>query len=305
MNARQASAAALKVFLLTLLALTFSQAYAKRSPWVHLSAASIQAVGLRLATAQVRELHEDRTVYGHFVLPPGGQALVTPLIRGRVTGLYAMVGDKVARKAPLARIESLLVGSPPPSVVVRAPISGVIEARAVVLGEGVAPGTILYRIINPKRLWLKAYVYQNEIGQIHRGEIAHIRALGIAKPIRGHVIMKSPQINADRGSETIWIGLTGPHTRLEPALFAHARITVATTKGPTVPAAAILDVNGHDAVFVATRPGYFRYTPVVPGIHSHGYVAISGLPSGSQIVTQGNMELFTLWMTGGKLRADS
>lgn len=304
MNTHHAITATLRLCALSLV-LTFSQAHAKHSPWVHLSAASLRAVGLHLADVQVRELHEDRTLYGHFVIPPGGEALVTPLIRGRITGLYAMVGDKVARGAPLARIESLLVGSPAPSVIVRAPMRGLVEARPVVLGQGVVPGTILYRLMNPKTLWLKAYVYQNEITQVHRGQLAHIHALGISKPIQGRVILKAPRINAKRGSETIWIKLIGPHVPLEPALFARADITVATTKGPTVPTAAILDVNGHHAVFVATSPGRFRYTPVVTGIRAHGYVTLSGLSSGSRVVTQGNMELFTLWMTGGKLRADS
>ncbi|MHB1565745.1 MAG: efflux RND transporter periplasmic adaptor subunit [Acidiferrobacter sp.] len=291
--------------VIILLAATLAPAYAQRSPWIRLSAANMRAVGLRLATTRRRVLHERHTLYGYFVLPPGATATVTPRIRGRVTALYATIGDRVHRGAPLARIESLLVGTPPPSVIVHAPLTSVVETRPAILGEVVAPGTLLYRLIKPRVLWLKAYVYQNEIDAIHRGQPVRIRALGISDTMHGRIVMISPRINPRRGAETIWIAITGPHAPLKPALFARALVTVATVDAPTVPSAAVLDVDGHEAVFVATGGGRFHYTPITVGIREGQYVAIPHLAPGTRVVTQGNTELYTLWATGGKLRADS
>ncbi len=278
-------------------------ARAARTPWVRLSAAAARAIALREVPVRTRVLRERRTLYGHFVLPPGAEAVVTPRIRGRVTALYATIGEHVRRGAPLARIESLLVGTPPPSVVVHAPLSGVVEARPALLGEAVAPGTLLYRLIDPKTLWLKAFVYQKDIALIHHGRRVRIRALGLSRPLTGRVTLIAPGINPRRGSETVWIRLVGPKAPVKPRLFARARVTVARARALSVPQGAVLRVNGRRAVFVSAGHGRFRYTPVVTGIHARGFVAVSGLARGSRVVTQGNAELFAIWTAGGRLRA--
>ena len=287
------------------LALTTVPALARHAPVVRLSPANMRALGLKFTAARMRTLHAHRTFYGDFTLPPDTEAVVTPRIRGRVTALYATTGTMVRRGAPLARIQSLLVGNPPPSVVVHAPMGGVVETRLAVLGEAVAPGTLLYRLMKPHRLWLKAYVYQQDVALIHRGQQARIRALGVAAPLRGHVVMVAPRINPRRGAETIWIALGHPPAALRPALFARAAITIADARAVAVPTRAVVDVGSRHAVFVAMGSGRFRYTPVRVGIRERGYCGVSGLKVGARVVTQGNAELYALWMTGGKLKADS
>ncbi len=287
------------------LALSTVPALARRSPVVRLTPANMRALALRLAPTRVRTLHAHETFYGAFTLPPGAEAVVTPRIRGRVTALYATIGGYVHRGAPLARVQSLLAGNPPASVLVHAPMSGVVDARPAILGEAVVPGTPLYHMIKPRRLWLKAYVYQKDIASIRLGQKASIRALGIAARLQGRVVMMAPRIDPRRGAQTIWLSLASTPAALKPALFARARITVATARTVAVPRAAIVDVNGRRAVFVAAGPGRFRYTPVGTGLCEHGYCGVTGLKAGARVVTQGNAELYTLWSTGGKLKADS
>ena len=287
------------------LALTTVPALAHRSPIVQLTPANVHALALKLAPARMRTLHAYRTLYGAFTLPPSAEAVVTPRIRGRVTALYATIGSYVHRGAPLASVQSLLVGNPPASVLVHAPMSGVVDTRPAILGEAVVPGTPLYRLIKPHRLWLKAYVYQEDIASIHLGQDASIRALGVAAKLRGRIVMMAPRIDPRRGAQTIWLSLASTPAALKPALFARARITVATARTVAVPRAAIVDVNGRRAVFVAAGPGRFRYTPVGTGLCEHGYCGVTGLKAGARVVTQGNAELYTLWSTGGKLKADS
>ena len=291
----------------TALALTLITvpALARRSPIVHLSPVNIRALGLKIISAQIRTLHTRRTLYGDFTLPPDSEAVVTPRIRGRVTALYATVGAMVRRGAPLARIQSLLVGNPPPSVIVHAPMSGMVETRPAVLGEAAAPGTLLYRLMKPHRLWLKAYVYQQDVAVIHQWQEARIRALGVTTPLQGRVVMVAPRVNPRRGAETIWIAFDHPPVALRPALFARASVTIASKRAVAVPSHAVVNVGTRHAVFVAIGGDRFRYTPVTVGICERGYCVVSGLEAGARIVTQGNAELYTLWMTGGKLKADS
>lgn len=292
------------IALLALLS-TSTPALAGRSPIVQLTPANVRALRLELATASPRTLHAYHTFYGTFTLPPGAEAVVTPRIRGRVTALYATIGQHVQQGAPLARVQSLLAGDPPASVLVHAPITGVVETRPAILGEGVVPGVPLYRLIKPQSLWLKAYVYQDAIGSVRLGQEAIIRALGVATRLRGRVVMMAPRINPRRGAQTIWLSLASTPTALKPALFARARVVVSTAKDVAVPRTAIVNVNGHRAVFIAVGHGRFHYTPIGTGLCEHGYCETLKLKAGARIVTQGSAELYTLWLTGGKLKADS
>ncbi len=293
---------AVLVLALTLVTLP---ALARRSPIVHLSPVNRRVLGLKVVLARMRTLHAHRTFYGDFTLPPDAEAVVTPRIRGRVTALYALVGERVPRGAPLARVQSLLVGNPPPTMTVHAPMAGIVETRPAVLGEAVGPGTLLYRLMESRRLWLKAYVYQQDVGVVHRGQQARIRALGVAAPLQGRVVMVAPRVDPRRGAETIWIALDHPSVTLKPALFARTSITVASARAVAVPAHAVVDVGRRHAVFVAIGGDRFRYTPVAVGICEHGYCGVAGLKAGARVVTQGHAEIYALWLTGGKLKADS
>ncbi len=280
------------------LALTTVPTFAQRSPIVHLSPANIRALDLKIISAQMRTLHAHRTLYGDFTLPRIARRSSPPVSVGAWRPC-------TPPWAPLARIQSLLVGNPPPSVIVHVPMSGVVETRPAVLGEPAAPGTLLYRLMKPHRLWLKAYVYQQDVAVIHQWQEARIRALGVTTPLQGRVVMVAPRINPRRGAETIWIALTHPPAALRPALFARAHVMVASAQTVAVPSHAVVDVGNRHAVFVVISGDRFRYTPVTVGIREHGYCGVSGLKAGARVVTQGNAELYTLWMTGGRLKADS
>jgi len=51
----------------------------------------------------------------------------------------------------LAVVESRVLGDPPPTVTVTAPMAGIIETRNVVLGQAVEPNTQIFRISDRPR----------------------------------------------------------------------------------------------------------------------------------------------------------
>ncbi len=108
---------------------------------------------------------------------PNSQADASVRINGQVTDLYANVGDMVHKGQKLAKVQSFLVGDPPPSVEVMAPLNGVIDARNVKLGQSVQPNTALFSISNRDPIMILAILYEEDIGKVKIGQSAQINVL--------------------------------------------------------------------------------------------------------------------------------
>ena len=113
---------------------------------VQLSADQATAIGLETTTAGPHPLATILTLTGEVQLLPDHQADVSLRISGRIKELFARLGDKVSADQRLALVESRVLGDPPPTVTVTAPMAGIVEARNVVLGQAVEPSTQMFRI---------------------------------------------------------------------------------------------------------------------------------------------------------------
>ena len=96
-----------------------------------------QVINLQLVAADFRPLAELLILNGEVRLLPDRQADVSTRISGQVKALFAQLSDQVKAGQRLALVQSRLVGDPPPSVEVTAPISGVVDALNVSLGQSV------------------------------------------------------------------------------------------------------------------------------------------------------------------------
>ena len=94
---------------------------------VRLSAAQQAALDLKLATAGFRPLSDVLSLNGEVRPVAGRQAEVSTRISGQITRVYATLGQGVRAGQPLARVQSRLVGNPPPSVDITASMNGVID----------------------------------------------------------------------------------------------------------------------------------------------------------------------------------
>ena len=120
------------------------------------------ALGLTLSTADFRPLDTLLDVNGTVELLPDAQADVTLRISGQVAALYAKLGDHVRAGQRLAQVQSRAVGNPPPSVVITAPMSGIIDRRPVILGQAVEPNTVLFHISERTEMRVVARVYEED-----------------------------------------------------------------------------------------------------------------------------------------------
>jgi cobalt-zinc-cadmium efflux system membrane fusion protein len=272
---------------------------------VQLSAAQQNAIALKLVRAGSRPLSTYLKLNGEVQLLPDRQADVSLRISGQVRQLYANLGEKVRARQPLAVVQSRLVGDPPPSVTIVAPMSGVIDARNVVVGQAVEPNTVLFHISDRSQIAVVAKVYEEDIGKIKIGQQARVQALSYPQVFMGKVTLIDPDLDPLSRTVKVWIQIANPQGLLKPNMFASASITLQHNAAAlTIPNSAIIEANGEKFVFV--REGLkFTRVEITLGARDDEYSEVTeGLAPGNEVVTQGNRQIYTMWLTGGHLKGE-
>ncbi len=265
-----------------------------------------KAIDLKIALADLRALDQILNVNGEVQLLPERQAVVSTRISGQVKALYVGLGDKVSTGQPLARVESRLSGNPPPSVAITAPMAGVIDERSVTLGQSIEPNTTLFHISDRSRVIIAVRLYEEDLGKVRVGMEARARALGYPQQVfTGKITLIEPQLDPQTRTVKVWIEVANPQDLLRPNLFARASIVLQHKEAAlAVPNSAVMEANGETFVFVR-EPKQFRRVEVTLGAADDAYTEITNeLVPGDEVVTQGNRELYTMWLTGGRLKEE-
>jgi multidrug efflux pump subunit AcrA (membrane-fusion protein) len=272
---------------------------------VQLSAAQQKAIGLRVATAAERALATELNVNGDIRLDPNRQADVSLRISGQVTAVKAQLGDAVRKGQALAMVQSRLVGDPPPSVAITAPMAGVVDARNVILGQAVEPNTVLFHISDRAQLLFAGRVYEADLGKVRLGQEVRVRALSYPDQVfQGKVTLIDPNLDAASRTVLVWARLPNPKGLLKPNMDARASIVVGRADATlTVPSAAILQANGEHFVFVRDGSKFSRVDVAVGARDDRNTEVTDGLVPGDEVVTQGARQVYTQWLTGGQLPA--
>jgi len=268
---------------------------------VHLTDRQKQAIALQTVVADLQEINKELNINGQIQLLPNNQADVSLRISGQVKVLYSNLGDRVKVGQKLAKVESRLSGNPPPTVSITAPMSGVIDARNVNIGQAVEPNMVLFHISDRSRLIVVAKVYEEDIGKIELGQEANIRVLSYPKQVfNGKVTLIDPTLDPLSRTVDVWIEMANEKDMLKPNMFARVSVILKHDDAAlVVPNGAIIEANGERFVFVSENNTYQR-VEVIVGAHDDKYSQIiDGLVPGDEVVLQGNRQVYTLWLTGG------
>lgn len=268
---------------------------------VQLTSVQTKMLAIEVAEAMNRPLAQELVLNGQIQLLPDAQADVSVRISGAVTAIEANLGDKVVAGQPLITVQSRLIGNPPPSIIVKSPIEGVIDARNVNLGQAVEPTTVLFHISNRDQLLVIAQVYEEDLGKIKLGQVVNIHALSYPKQsFPGKVILIEPNLDPLTRTVNVRISLANPEGLLKPGMFVRANVILSRNDAAlTVPNSALLQADNEQFVFVRNGDTYDRVVVSI-GASDDTYSEITdGLVPGDEVVIQGNRELYTLWLSGG------
>lgn len=266
-----------------------------------LTQAQLKALDIKLSPITQQTMVQQLLLNGEVALLPDAQAEVTIRISGQVSSITASLGEQVKQGQVLASVQSRLVGDPPPSVNVTAPMSGEIDARNITLGQAVEPNTVLFHISNRQQMLIIARVYEEDLGKLAIGQRAIIKALSFPdKQFNGKVTLIEPTIDSLTRTVKVWIAVDNTDNLLKPNMFTQAAILLKQQDNAMViPTEAIIQANNETFVFIQNPQHQFQRKVITIGSSQGPYTEVMhGLLTTDTVVTQGNRELYTLWLTG-------
>ena len=168
----------------------------------------------------------------------------------------------------------------------RAPSAGVISKRLVQPGQVVAAGSELLRLIRDGRLEWRAELAEAELARVKPGDRIELRTRD-GNIVVGRVRAVSPGLDAATRTGTVYADLPDPQG-LQSGAYLQGRIDTGLAQGLTVPAAAVVQRDGHPNVFTIDAKGIAHRVRIRTGVASESRVEVlDGLKAGAAVVDEG------------------
>ncbi len=249
---------------------------------------------LKLLLAEAEETNFEETVFalGRIKVLPGKKAMVSSRISGRAITVIGLPNMRCKAGDELVSIESRLAGDPPPTVQIKAPISGVIGSVSVSPGEPVSPESALMEIYDLSVVEASAAVPEHFAGKLKKGIKAHIKVPGFPdKVFEAELNYIGTNADSETGTLEAAFLVQNDGELLRPGM--RAEFTIVTGSRPNVMAIPREAVQGDTStrfVYVADYDlkNAFVKAPVVLGEQNDAMVEVlSGLLPGDEVVTRG------------------
>lgn len=176
---------------------------------------------------------------------------------------------------------------------VRAPITGDVVEKHVVVGELVTQERSLFTIADLGHVWIWIDVYERDLAAVHLKDDVEVRVDALPEAtFTGEVTYLGPKVEAATRTVRARIDVANTQGLLRPGMFAKVRITdphaAKATPSLVVPDSAVVRSGEQVLVFVPVGEGRFVARPVQLGDHEGGFTEIvSGLAAGDKVVSQG------------------
>lgn len=205
----------------------------------------------------------------------------------------------------IERLKGATGGSP--TVVLSAPISGVIVERNVVLGETVKPEQILFRLVDLSRVLAEGEAFESQAVALRPGLAVRLTVPAFPGRIfEGRIVSVGAAVDLEKRTIRFLAEVENPPgAPLRPNMFAQMSVIIGQqSKTLTIPLAAVITEGGGEVVFVASGNGYERRA-VSLGVRDDRFVQVKeGLRQGERVVTTGKRQLEALYQRGDERVSD-
>ena len=210
--------------------------------------------------------------------PAGGEPKLAKIARRRLE-LLGVPKDEIEKLTETKK--------PRDTLMLRAPINGVVLERDVLEGNYVEPSTDLYRIADLSVVWLQAKIYEYELPHIELGQsvIATLLSDSTAE-FRGKVSFVEPIVQEKTRTIKVRVEIANEDQRLKPGMYADLRIDHDMGEGLLVPDSAVVRTGERGIAFRALDGGWFEPVEVtLGGRFGQRIEVLSGLSEGEKILT--------------------
>ena len=253
---------------------------------------------LRIETVEVEETDFEATIFslGRIEAIPSKIAAVSSRIPGRIIELKISPGDTVKLGDEVAKVESRQPGDPPPVIVLKAPLGGLVTHVDARLGDPIDPEKAMLEITDLSEVYAVARVPEHQAGRMKPGTVAHIKVAALPnEKFNGELLRFGT--SADKASGTIDAIFRLPNSGGQLRADMRAEFSIVMSKRSnvvSVPRAALQGEGGSRFVYVKDfdLANAFVKTPVIVGEINDRFVEItSGLLPADEVVTRGAYSL--------------
>lgn len=216
---------------------------------------------------------------------------------GRLSEHGQMLMIAGMRRQDLQRLETS--GNLQDTLIIRAPIDGVVLARNIKAGESVDSMLSLCRMADLSELWLDIRVPRQDIGKVELGMSVSVRESAVNVP--AEVVLVGQAVDPDTQVVSVRARLTESAHGLKPGQLVSASIVSSGEFGSeakiwSVPTAALIRSGQRSFVFVRSTNGVDALQ-VDPVGAAAGEVQVRGLGEHYEVVVSGASALKSLWLS--------
>jgi membrane fusion protein, heavy metal efflux system len=182
------------------------------------------------------------------------------------------------------------------TVVVPAPMDGVITERSANPGQVVAMGEALFVVTDLSEVWAVGDLYEQDFPHVRVGSDATLMTLAYPDlTLRGRVTYIDPRVDSQTRTTKVRVEVPNPEGHLRLGMYVTmAFSTPGGERVMAVPRAAVQTIGGRQVVFVAVpdQEGTFVQRAVKLGpLAGESYTVLQGLEPGAVVVTEGSFFL--------------
>ena len=181
------------------------------------------------------------------------------------------------------------------TIVVPAPITGVITSRSTNLGQVVAMGQELLSVTDLSEVWVVGDLYEQDFKTVRVGSEAAITTPAYpGLTLRGRVSYIDPRVDPQARTAKARIEVPNADGRLRLGMYVSVSFTTPGASTVVVPRSAVQAIGDRQVVFVpaGNEDGKFIQRQVRLGSTiGDNYAVLSGLKPGETIVTEGSFFL--------------
>jgi len=270
------------------------------SALVELSAQALDNIGLTTWEVGLGPVETTLRFPGSVRMHPDGIAVLSTRIQGKIVSVSVAPGDAVRKGQVLARIQSLIPGNPPPTVELKAPITGIVARRDAIVGEAAQPNKELIQLFDPRAVVAEARVPERMIEQVRMRQEARVHRLRDHVRWTGRVSFIGSEVDPDTRTYPIWIELTGRGgSTPRPGQFVEILLIESRRTALTVPLASIVEEGPLRFVFVKQEHAFERRLVSTGAEDDQSVEILSGVAEGDTVAVKGSYELLLALGSGG------
>ncbi len=258
----------------------------------------VSETNLQLETAEAEESDFESTLFalGRIEVLPGKRALVSSRIPGRAFSVLGLPDQLVEEGDELIWVESRQPGDPPPTIMLPAPMAGIIARVDIAVGQPVSPDQVLMEILDLSTVEAAAQVPQHLVAKLVKGQAARIQLPAFPGEIFEATLAHIGSVaDAEAGTVEAAFHLPNEDGRLRPGLWAEFHlITQSRENILSIPRSAVQGDAARRFVFIKDYELDHAYVkvPVVLGETNDQRVEVlQGLFPGDEVVTRGGYSL--------------